>query len=132
VKSSRHEHGYDKESANQKSRRHHGRGNARTLRPIKCTKHGTDTVTTRSRQGHGADTALLALSQSHCARDNKNQSNSRKHHCHGKARTRHWTFHSHTKSALFKNFRNFEISRVVFMPNISTNHAITYTNTCHS
>ena len=25
-------------------------------------------------------------------------------------------------------YNNFEISRVVFMPNITTNHAITYTN----
>ena len=25
---------------------------------------------------------------------------------------------------------NFEISLVVFMPNITTNHAITYTNSC--
>ena len=26
-------------------------------------------------------------------------------------------------------YNNFEISLVVFMPNITTNHAITYTNT---
>ena len=26
-------------------------------------------------------------------------------------------------------YKNFEISLVVFMPNINTNHAITYTNT---
>ena len=27
-------------------------------------------------------------------------------------------------------YNNFEISLVVFMPNITTNHAITYTNCC--
>ena len=29
-------------------------------------------------------------------------------------------------------YNNFEISLVVFMPDITTNHAITYTNTEHS
>ena len=28
-------------------------------------------------------------------------------------------------------YNNFEISLVVFMPNITTNHAITYTNFCN-
>ena len=28
-------------------------------------------------------------------------------------------------------YKNFEISLVVFMPNITTKHAITYTNTRH-
>ena len=35
-------------------------------------------------------------------------------------------FHSPTAREI--TYNNFEISRVVFMPNITTNHAITYTN----
>ena len=35
-------------------------------------------------------------------------------------------FHSPTAREIL--FNNFEISLVVFMPNITTNHAITYTN----
>ena len=31
-------------------------------------------------------------------------------------------------SELSQSYNNFEISPVVFMPNITTNHAITYTN----
>ena len=31
--------------------------------------------------------------------------------------------------SLYEAYNNFEISLVVFMPNITTNHAITYTNT---
>ena len=33
--------------------------------------------------------------------------------------------------SLYEAYNNFEISLVVFMPNITTNHAITYTNTIH-